>query len=385
MTNGKGLKVVVKIGTSSLIGDSDGTTNLELSQLAETVEVLSSLRRAGHDVVLVSSGAVGAGCQKLGLDKKPKDNYFAKRALASIGQVQLMEKYNILFSTLGQNCAQVLLTYENFVDRTQFLNAKRTFLELFELGCIPIVNENDSVGIQELKTDNDKLALMVGNLVGADAVFFMTDVDGVYTANPFKDKNAKRIGRIRHDNDDDVNKLEMLCKRGKNEESRWGTGGMPAKIQAAVLAASLGMRSVIMNAKDVSKIKPYVDSQSEGGTCKYDFGTTFEKNSSPPIERKRWIRSLHRRGKIILNTEEDEFPEECKVVSASECIKVEGKFDSLEAVSIENLQGTELACGLSSFSSSDLQKVLRDAEAGDSGDESEEIFFIEQSNLDVAC
>mmetsp|Transcript_14519 Transcript_14519/g.23645 ORF Transcript_14519/g.23645 Transcript_14519/m.23645 type:complete len:387 (+) Transcript_14519:729-1889(+) len=380
-SDGCALRIVIKIGTSSLIGEDHGITCLSLSQIAATVEVLSALRRAGHHVVLVSSGAVGAGCQKLGLHGRPK-SVVARQALASIGQVHLMGKYDLLFSSLGQKCAQVLLTYENFVDRDQFLNAKNTFTELFNLGCVPIVNENDCVGIQELKADNDKLAGMVGNMIGADVVFLMTDVDGVYTANPFTDENATRIKFV-----DNISALKEKCSLGDGEDSNWGTGGMSAKINAAGLAASLGVRAVIMSAEDVTKIKTYVEQQVreklEGIPCDFEFGTTFAHNSSPPIERKRWIRSLLRRGTIIVDDGASAAVSGYNTLFAAGCLRVEGNFDSFEAVSVVDKNGTEIACGLCNFSSDDLRKVL--------GMTSEETFnvmgtpgnVIERSNLDL--
>jgi len=226
----------------------DGTTCLALSHLAATVQTLSELRTSGHDVILVSSGAVGAGCQKMGLKERP-DSMIERQALASIGQVVLMSRYEQLFGSMSIGCSQVLLTYENFIDRSQFINARNTFNQLFSYGVIPIVNENDTVGVQELKADNDKLASMVGNMIGADILFLLTDVNGVFTANPHTDANAVRVDYVT-----DLEELRQKCSLGVDGDTTWGKGGMAAKITAASLATSLGVNCVIMAADDCHKI-----------------------------------------------------------------------------------------------------------------------------------
>ncbi len=382
------LRVVVKIGTSSIIHNvKDGAggvaTQLALVHLASTVSVLCELRRHGHDVVLVSSGAVGSGCHRCNLKERPSE-IVTRQALASIGQVHLMGKYETLFSSMGSICAQVLLTYENFVDRVQFLNAKNTFDELFKLGAVPIVNENDTVGIQELKADNDKLAGMVSNMIGADLVFLMTDVNGVYTANPRQDPSARRIEFVT-----DFDALRKQCKLGDGKDSNWGTGGMAAKISAAALATSLGVRTVIMNADDVAMIPAYVrDEQDEMASGKivrerFRLGTTFERSKDPPRERKRWIRSLHRRGSVTVDAGAARAVLQHKTLFVVGITAVTGEFNTYEAVAVLDPRGLEIAYGLSSFSSADLRKVK--------GMNSDMIFeltgqsaaAIERENLDV--
>eukprot|EP00514_Thraustochytrium_sp_LLF1b_P011067 CAMPEP_0184558760 /NCGR_PEP_ID=MMETSP0199_2-20130426/46079_1 /TAXON_ID=1112570 /ORGANISM="Thraustochytrium sp., Strain LLF1b" /LENGTH=448 /DNA_ID=CAMNT_0026956029 /DNA_START=214 /DNA_END=1560 /DNA_ORIENTATION=+ len=352
---GKKLRIVVKIGTSSLLKTETNRTTLALATLASTVEVLAKLRNAGHEVVLVSSGAVGAGCERYNLGERPADE-IARQALAAMGQVHLICKYDMLFSSLGQLCAQVLLTYENCVDRVQFLNAKNTFDKLFEMGVIPIVNENDTVGIQELKADNDKLACMVSNMIGADLVFLMTDVDGVYTANPNVDPNAQHIAYVT-----DLDELKAKCNLG-DDDSSWGTGGMAAKISAASLATSLGVRAVIMNAANVSQIGDYVEHEAleaNNGTSEvYPLGTTFERSSSPPVERKRWIRSLKCRGVITVNDDCKRAIERHRNLLASGITKIEGNFSAFEAVSVVDRSGLQIAYGLANVPATDAKKIM---------------------------
>mmetsp|Transcript_14415 Transcript_14415/g.26732 ORF Transcript_14415/g.26732 Transcript_14415/m.26732 type:complete len:397 (-) Transcript_14415:421-1611(-) len=350
------LRVVVKIGTSSLLKtDASGQTSLALATLASTVEVLARLRNDGHDVVLVSSGAVGAGCERLNLKERPADEV-ARQALAAMGQVHLMCKYDMLFSSLGQLCAQVLLTYENCVDRVQFLNAKNTFVKLFEMGVIPIVNENDTVGIQELKADNDRLACMVSNMIGADLVFLMTDVDGVFTANPHKDRSAKRISYVT-----DLEELKTLCTLGEGDTTTWGTGGMAAKISAASLATSLGVRAVILHADKVNGILDYVEMESRakpGSKEVFDLGTTFERSLHPPRERKRWVRSLTCRGILTVDDGAKSALDRHRNLFASGITKVEGNFSAFEAVSVVDRDGIQVAFGLVNMPSANVKKIM---------------------------
>lgn len=388
--DGGPLRIVVKIGTSSVLQEgTSGATQLALVHLATTVEVLSKLRDMGHDVVLVSSGAVGAGCQRVGFRERPSV-LATRQALAAIGQVHIVAKYDVLFSSLGHQCAQVLLTYENFLDRVQFLNARNTFEELFRMGAIPIVNENDPVGIQEIKADNDKLASMVSNMIGADLVFLMTDVNGVYTANPRTDPDAKRLELV-----SDFDALRATCKLGNGDDSEWGTGGMAAKISAAALATSLGVRTVIMHADDCSRIPSYVEKEVIEKTNRrkgkpvadakerFDFGTTFERSLHPPRERKRWIRSLQRRGTITVDDGARKAVQNRKTLFAAGVVSVEGNFTSFESVAIVDRNGVEIAYGLSSLNSSDVRQVI--------GLQSEQIYellgqsgvIIERENMDV--
>lgn len=167
--------IVVKIGTSSLTQEDTG--NLAISTIASLVDTLSALRRAGHRVVLVSSGAVGIGCARLGLRERPK-TIIAKQAIAAVGQGRLMRVYDDLFTLQQQAIAQILLTRNDLVQRRRYLNASNTLKELLRLGVIPVVNENDTVAVEELKFgDNDTLSAMVASLVEADWLFLLTDVD----------------------------------------------------------------------------------------------------------------------------------------------------------------------------------------------------------------
>jgi glutamate 5-kinase len=174
--------IVLKVGTSSLL--SEEGLHPSLSMIARITEAAVRLREKGHNVVIVSSGAVGFGCVKMGLTSRPP-SIAAKQALAAIGQSSLMRLYDEFFSQMGHTCAQVLLTYECFGDRSQYLNARNTLMELLSRGVVPIVNENDTVAVQYLMFgDNDSLGAQVAAVVGADWYFIFTDVDAVYSADP---------------------------------------------------------------------------------------------------------------------------------------------------------------------------------------------------------
>ena len=186
--------LVIKIGTSSLTQSETGF--LALATIAALVEVLSTLRRQGHRVILVSSGAVGVGCARLGLTERPKA-IALKQAVAAVGQGRLMRIYDDFFTALQQPIAQVLLTRGDLVERNRYVNIDRTFQALLDLGVVPIVNENDTVAVEELKFgDNDTLSALVASVVAADWLFIMTDVDRLYSADPRSNPQAQPIALV---------------------------------------------------------------------------------------------------------------------------------------------------------------------------------------------
>ena len=188
--------IVIKIGTSSLTNLETG--NLALSTISSLIETIINLRQQGHQVVLISSGAVGVGCDLLGLTEKPQ-NISAKQAIAAVGQGRLMRVYDDLFSSLQQTIAQILLTRTELARRSSYVNAYNTFQQLFRLGVVPIVNENDTTAIEELNFgDNDTLSALVASLVEADWLFILTDVDRLYSADPRNNPDALPISLVEH-------------------------------------------------------------------------------------------------------------------------------------------------------------------------------------------
>lgn len=284
--------VVVKIGTSSLINEfEDDKTYLNLRSISSVVDICCTLKRKGYNVILVSSGSVGCGRHVLDIKSPPKTLH-ARQALAAIGQVHLMSKYESMFGALKETCAQVLITYETFRNREHYLNAETTITQLFQLETIPIVNENDTVATQELRSENDTLSAMVASMVSADYLFLLTDVEGLYTANPKTDSTA-RLVKVVENEEALENLLESLELKGG---SSWGSGGMTVKINAAKLAASLGIQTTILSSKRIFEIESFLVEKPE-----FQTGTTFIANPTPPNKRKGWIKGLRCRGEIYLD------------------------------------------------------------------------------------
>lgn len=336
--------LVVKIGTSSLTQPESGL--LALSTIASLVEVLSSLRRQGHRVVLVSSGAVGVGCARLGLTERPRE-IALKQAVAAVGQGRLIRTYDDFFTSLQQPIAQVLLTRSDLVQRNSYLNVERTFQQLLQLGVIPIVNENDTVAVDELKFgDNDTLSALVANLVRADWLFLLTDVDRLYSTDPRSDPNAQPIARISR-----MDQLKELQINLEHHGSRWGTGGMATKIAAAQIATGAGVRTVITEGRFPKNLEKILQGDA--------IGTQFEPQPRPASARKRWIaHGLVPAGKLYLDDGAVKaILSAGRSLLAAGIVQVEGEFQSQEAVLLCDRTGQEIARGIVNYRSSELQRI----------------------------
>ncbi|KAF8801404.1 glutamate 5-kinase [Phlegmacium glaucopus] len=238
--------IVIKLGTSSIVHET--THQPLLSTLSAIVETVVDLKRHGHKVVLVSSGAIGVGLKRMDMESRPK-NLSGKQALAAIGQGRLIALYDNLFGQLEQPIAQVLLTKGDISDRTRYLNAVNTFKELLMMGVVPIVNENDTVSVSEIQFgDNDTLSAITSSMVHADYLFLLTDVDGLYTANPRKNPGAKQIEVV-----DSIPTIRLEVST-TTLGSSLGTGGMETKLIAAEIATAAGVTTIITSSKDPSCI-----------------------------------------------------------------------------------------------------------------------------------
>jgi glutamate 5-kinase len=338
------LTVVIKIGTSSLTQGATG--QLALSTIASLVETLSQLRHQGHRVILVSSGAVGVGCARLGLSDRPR-TLSMKQAVAAVGQGRLMRIYDDMFTTLGQPIAQVLLTRTDLVQRSRYVNSYRTFRQLLELGVIPVVNENDTVAVEELKFgDNDTLSAQVASLVGADWLFLLTDVDQLYSADPRSNPDAQPIYVV-----DNVEQLEALQVKVGDRGSQWGTGGMMTKIEAARIATAAGVRTVITEGRRPENLPKILSGEA--------LGTQFTPHTPPSNARKRWIASgVIPAGRLYLD--EGAVQAICqagKSLLAAGITEVEGEFERQDAVQLCDRTGREVARGLVNYNHSDLAKI----------------------------
>ncbi|PSS28422.1 hypothetical protein M430DRAFT_39059 [Amorphotheca resinae ATCC 22711] len=265
MKGPKPLAIVIKLGTSSIVDEK--THEPLLSTLSLIVETAVKLRKDGHKVIIVSSGAIGVGLRRMDLDKRPK-HLPRIQALAAIGQCRLISLWDSLFGHLRQPIAQILLTRNDIADRTQYLNAQNTFAELLEMGVIPIVNENDTLAVTEIKFgDNDTLSAITAAMVHADYLFLMTDVDCLYDKNPRTNPDAQAIEVV-----EDITALQADVS---SAGSSLGTGGMSTKIVAARLATSAGVTTVITrssNPGNIANIVRYLQA----------IKTSSSESSTPP-------------------------------------------------------------------------------------------------------
>lgn len=247
-------RVVIKVGTSTLTYET-GKTNLR--RMERLVRVLADLSNSGIEVALVTSGAIGVGVGKLGLREKPKDTP-SRQAAATVGQCELMFMYDKLFSEYGNVIGQLLITKSDVDDDERKNNLINSFEKLFEFGAIPIINENDSVAVEEIVFgDNDTLSATVAKLINADALVILTDIDGLYSANPRENESAKLIPVVEEITD------EIYALADGKGSSR-GTGGMVTKLHAAKIATNVGIDTVIMNGSEPEDLYRLFDGRQVG-------------------------------------------------------------------------------------------------------------------------
>lgn len=249
------MRIVVKVGTSTL---AHSTGRLNIRHTEDLVKVLSDLKNAGHEVILVSSGAIGMGVGKLSLPQRPKD-MATKQACAAVGQCELMYTYDRLFTAYNHNVAQVLLTGVDVEDAGRRQNVENTLNRLLELGALPIINENDTVATDEITSigDNDTLAAIVCRCIHADLLVLLSDIDGLYTADPHTHPEATLIHRV----ESVTPEIEQL---GGGSNSGLGTGGMFAKLTAAKIATGAGVDMVIANGANANVLYDIVDGKDVG-------------------------------------------------------------------------------------------------------------------------
>ncbi len=265
-------KIVIKVGSSTLVHEETG--NINYNKLERLVRILCDIKNQGRDVILVSSGAIGVGFKSLGLLKKPK-TLSLKQACAAVGQGQLMMIYQKLFSEYHQTTAQVLLTKRVLTNDKRRMNVVNTFNELMQLDVIPVVNENDTVSTHEIEFgDNDTLSAVVANLVEADLLILLSDIDGLFTDDPRNNPNARLVSVV-----EDM--TEDIVKMAKDSDTAFGTGGMITKFQAARIANSSGCDMVIANGEDVSVLNSIINGE--------DVGTLFVRNKLNDFDMKHFL------------------------------------------------------------------------------------------------
>ena len=333
-------KIVVKVGTSTLTNE-DGSLNIE--KIKKIVSELSNLSNKGYDVVLVTSGAVGAGMGKLNMTERPK-TLSEKQALASVGQVALTHLYQLLFQEYGKIIGQILLTRGDFSDRRRYLNARNVCNTLLKNKIIPIINENDAVVSNELKVgDNDTLSALVSGLIDADLLIILSDVQGLYNKNPQKYEDANLIeivGKI----DDDIKKT------AEGEGSKFGTGGMITKIIAAEMATKIGTNMVIASGDEPKNISRVVE--------KENIGTLFTKKNKKISSKKYWLAyGTNKKGLLTIDEGAEKALFKGKSLLPVGIKSFEGDFDKGTVVKIMNMKNENIATGISNYSSDEIALI----------------------------
>ena len=334
-------KIVIKIGTNLLADKVDGINHDRIDKIVSGFTYLQSL---GNSVALVSSGAIGAGVAALKLKQRPK-TIPEKQATAAIGQPLLMEAYENAFRKTGFTIAQILLTKDDFVNRTRYVNAKNTFSVLFDQSVVPIINENDTVSVDEIKLgDNDNLSALVANLIEADLLIILSDIDGLFSDDPTKNNKAELIPIV----EKITPQIEKLAKSSNTELS---TGGMITKIQAAKRCASSGTAMIITNGKSPNAIENIFSGNFRG--------TLFLPEENKLNVKKKWIGFVaHSKGYLIVDDgAKNALVKKNKSLLPSGIIEVHGEFKKNDAITVCDIEGIDIAKGVSAFSSIELNKI----------------------------
>ncbi|NLO89271.1 MAG: glutamate 5-kinase [Clostridia bacterium] len=346
-------RAVIKLGTSSITRENG---LLDMEKMEKLVNEITTVMDRGIEVILVSSGAVGAGIGRLGLEERPK-TVPEKQAAAAVGQGILVHSYEKLFEKHGKIVAQILLTREDVADRNRFLNARNTFITLLGYGVIPIVNENDTVAVEEIQFgDNDRLSALVACLVDADLLIILSDIDGVYTHDPKLDAEAELISVI-----ENVNGYDGIADFGGQPGSRFSTGGMVTKFQAAKIATHSGIPMVIAHAQRENVLLDILEGRPVG---------TLFLPSGKLHAKKKWIGfGSNTCGKIYVDRgAEKAIVENGKSLLPSGIIKAEGSFVVGDVVSVVDCKKKEIARGIVNYNAAEVEMIK-----GRHSDEIEEI------------
>jgi glutamate 5-kinase len=335
----KSKKIVIKIGSSILI---DKRGKLKKNWLKSLVKDIKNLKKKKKQVILVSSGAIALGCEYLGVKKKGL-KIDKSQAVASIGQIILMDFYKKAFDKNKIKISQILLTLDDTEQRRRSINARRTIDNLLSMDVVPIVNENDTTATSEIKYgDNDRLASRVAQIISADCLILLSDVDGLYTDNPKKNKKTEFIKTVK-------NIDKNIEKYASKTDSLYGSGGMKTKIDAAKICQLAGCHMVIANGNYTNPIKKIYNNKK----C-----TWFLPRISKLDARKQWIiGSIAPKGEIIIDDGAVKAIENGKSLLPAGIVKINGNFQKGDHILVKNLNDIECGRGLSSFSSLEIQKI----------------------------
>jgi glutamate 5-kinase len=334
-------RVVIKIG-SGVITSPEG---LNFAQVEHLSEAMCRLHKQGYEVIVVSSGSVAAGKRDLGISGRPQ-SIPLKQAAAAVGQSRLMRSYRSVFRNNGENVAQILLTRDDLSNRRRYLNARNTIMTLLEYGIIPIINENDTVVVDEIRFgDNDNLSSMVASLVEANLLLILSDVDGLFDKDPGRHPDATLLHEVEHITP------EIEAMAGKTTTTL-GTGGMVTKLKAAKRATRYGIATAIINGLKPDNLARFFAAE--------DIGTFFLPTSTPMTSKKHWIAFARKlRGKIIVDAGACRaICEEGKSLLPSGIIGVEGGFDRGDSVCLCNEKREEFARGITNYTQNEISRIL---------------------------
>jgi glutamate 5-kinase len=336
-------RVVIKLGSSIL----SGPKGIDRERIASLVGEIAALRRGERQIVLVSSGAVAAGMTRLGLRERPK-TVPQRQATAAVGQIRLMALYDECFSAVGQPVAQILLTHDDLANRRRYLNARHTFEELLQAGVLPIVNENDTVAVEEVRFnfgDNDNLSALVATLVSADLLVILSDVAGLYTADPRVDPGATLVPLV----EEVAREVQLLAGR---QSGPLGKGGMASKLQAARKANEAGIACLIADGRHPGVLPQVFDPAASVGTLLLPAGDRLTR-------RKHWIaHTLKPGGSITVDQGAyDAIRKGGRSLLPKGITAVSGSFGAGECVACLSPAGAEFARGLVNYGAADLARI----------------------------
>ena len=334
-------RIVVKVGTSTI---TYPTGKMNLGRMEKLVRELTDLANQGREIVLVTSGAIAVGMDRMGKKKRPR-SIPQRQALAAVGQGALMHAYGSLFAAYGRMAGQVLLTKENSRRHHQYTNSRNALKAMLAMGVLPVVNENDAVAVDEVKIgDNDTLSATVATLVDADVLIILSDVDGLYTANPATDKKARLIPEVREITPD----IEKLAG---GAGSAAGTGGMRTKIEAAKIATRSGVTMVVASGEEDGAIRTVLNGEA--------VGTLFPAREEHLKARKSWLAfGRNIAGDLVVD---DGCAEAMltggKSLLAAGLVSVEGEFAAKSTVRVLTQEGREIARGIVNYDAVSLRRI----------------------------
>ena len=334
-------RIVVKIGSVLLVDDNSGTLhNAWLNSLGKDV---AALRDRGHEVILVSSGAIALGRRYLGL-KTGELKLEEKQAAAAVGMVRLAQSYQETLNKFDLSVAQILLTLDDSENRRRYLNARSTIMTLLRVGVVPLINENDTIATDEIRFgDNDRLAARVASMVSADLLILLSNINGLYTADPAQDKAAKLVPTVT----EITHEIEAMASNTVTSDS---SGGMPTKLAAAKQCLGAGCRMIICEGRGMFPLK----SLENGGDC-----TWFIPSGNPQTARKRWISgSLQSLGSVIVDDGAVAALERGRSLLPAGILRIEGTFQRGDAITIMKKDGSEFGRGLIAYSSEDATQII---------------------------